>query len=101
MNQIKSIHSVSAIYFFILAFTYVIAALAFRNDIMANSAITLMRMLDTPFALIALLYGGSTLYLELNGEGENTHPWSILIVAGCIVLFGLVVFMNFAFPSVI
>ncbi|MFH1012258.1 MAG: hypothetical protein V1760_00735 [Candidatus Peregrinibacteria bacterium] len=99
MDTSKNIHEVSAIFFFILAFSYVIAALAFRNDLMVPWATLFMRILDIPFALVALLYGGSTLYLQLNEGEENATPWSIIIIATCILLFGLVVFVNFAFPS--
>ncbi len=99
MNSLKNLHDVSAIYFFVLAFVYAIAALAFRNNLIVDPATLTMRILDIPFAFVALLYGGSALYLELN-EGEDTPTaWSIVVVAGCILLFGLVVFVNFAFPS--
>lgn len=99
MNSTKNLHEVSAIYFFVLAFAYAIAGLAFRNNLVIDPALLAMRILDIPFALVALLYGGSALYLELN-EGEDTPTtWSIIVVAGCILLFGLVVFVNLAFPS--
>lgn len=100
MNFTKNIHSVSAIMFFLLAFFYVFTALAFRNDFYASMMIFLMRLLDIPFALIALLYGGSGLYIQINHGEENTDSvWGILIIAFCILLFAGVVFVNFAFPS--
>lgn len=99
MNSLKNLHEVSAIYFFVLAFVYAIAGLAFRNNLIVDPALLAMRILDMPFALMALLYGGSALYLELNEGEETATPWSIVVVAGSILLFGLVVFVNFAFPS--
>ncbi|MBU0577832.1 hypothetical protein KJ742_05205 [Patescibacteria group bacterium] len=98
MSNIKNLHDVSAIYFFILAFIYVFAALAFRNGFMVDIATLAMRILDMPFALVALMYGGSTLYMQISDD-ETTSPWAMVIFAVCLILFGLVVFLNFAFPS--
>ena len=100
MNTTKDIHSVSANLFFLLAFAYVFAALALRSSFHATTMIFLMRLLDIPFALISLLYGGSGLYLQVNNGKENSDSiWGILIIALCVILFAGVVFVNFAFPS--
>jgi len=100
MNTTKNLHDVSANLFFLLAFIFVLAALAFRNGLYATNMIFLMRLLDIPFALIALIYGGSGLYLQINeGKEDSGSAWSIIIFAFCIILFSAVVFINFAFPS--
>lgn len=100
MNNIKNLHDVSAIYFFILASIYIISALAFRNAFHADIVMITMRILDIPFAMISLIYGVTTLYLQINEKNdEETSPWVMLIIALSILLFGLVVFVNFAFPG--
>lgn len=99
MDTTKDIHEVSANLFFLIAFAYIAAALAFRNTYMASEAIFLMRLLDIPFALIALLYGGTGLHLQLSSGHEEGAAWGIIIFAVSIILFGAVVFVNFAFPS--
>lgn len=102
MDKIKSLHSVSSVYFFILALAYVGMVLAFRNGFMADSFLAIMRILDIPFAFVSLLYGGSTLALQINmgrDEESGPSPWVLVILAVCLVLFGIVVFINFAFPS--
>jgi len=100
MSNAKNLHDVSAIYFFILAFIYVFAVLAFRNGVMIDIATTTMRIFDIPFAMVALMYGGSTLYMQVSEEDEEeTSPWAMIIFAICLLLFGFVVFLNFAFPS--
>ena len=100
MSTTKNLHDVSAVFFFILAFAYMAVALAFRNDYMASLMIFLMRVLDIPFALSALMYGGSGLYLQINEGKENSESvWGYVIFAFSIILFGLVIFINFAFPS--
>jgi hypothetical protein len=99
METTKDVHEISANLFFLLAFIYVVAALAFRNGYMASEAIFLMRLLDIPFAFIALLYGGTGLHLQLSEGKEEESAWGIIIFAVSIILFGAVVFVNFAFPS--
>ncbi len=100
MGKIQNLHDVSAIYFFLLALAYVAMALAFRNDYMGEFFLSIMRILDMPFAFVSLMYGGTTLAIQLDMEKEEgTSPWVIVIFAVCLVLFAGVVFLNFAFPS--
>ncbi len=102
MDKIKNLHSVSSVYFFILALIYIVMVLAFRNGFLADFFLALMRIMDIPFAFVSLLYGGSTLALQMNmgrEEDEGSSPWILVVLAVCLLLFGAVVFANFAFPS--
>lgn len=100
MTNAKNLHDVSAIYFFIIAFIYVFAALAFRNNFIIDYATVAMRILDIPFAMVSLMYGASTLYIQIGSDDEETtNPWVMVIFAISILLFAFVVFLNFAFPS--
>ncbi|MBU0705978.1 hypothetical protein KJ657_01735 [Patescibacteria group bacterium] len=102
MDKIKSLHSVSSVYFFILAFAYIVMVLAFRNGFMADFFFALMRILDIPFAFVSLMYGFTTLALQINigrDEESSLSPWILVVLTICLILFGAVVFVNFAFPS--
>ncbi len=100
MEKVKNLHDVSAIYFFIIAFIYIFAALSFRNGFLVDYSAIAMRILDIPFALVSLMYGTSTLYLQIgSNDEETTNPWVMIIFAISILLFAFVVFLNFAFPS--
>jgi len=102
MNKIKNLHSVASVYFFIFALAYGVMALAFRNAFMAEFFLDIMRILDIPFAFVSLLYGFSTLALQLNLEKDESggvSPWILVILTVCLLLFGGVIFINFAFPS--
>lgn len=102
MNNLKAIHDVSGFYFFLLAFLYVFMAFALKNQYYAELAIVLMRVLDVPAVGIALLYGGSSLALQVHPEEEEeSSPWSVIIFVVCLILFGLTIFVNFAFPSLL
>ena len=102
MDKIKSLHDVSSFYFFVLALAYVVMVLAFRNDFMADFFLAIMRILDIPFAFVSLLYGFSTLALQINTGRDpeaGISPWILVILVVCLMLFGGVVFVNFGFPS--
>ena len=102
MDKIKSLHSVSSFYFFLFALAYAGMALAFRNGFLAEFFLDIMRILDVPFAFVGLLYGFSTLALQISTSREEdagVSPWILVILVVCLLLFGGVVFVNFAFPS--
>ena len=101
MGKIKNLHDVSALYFFFFAFLYIFMVLAFRNGLWADFFLSLMQILDMPFAFVSLMYGGTTLALQLDLEREEgVSPWVLVIFAGCLLLFSVVAFANFAFPAV-
>jgi len=103
MDKIKNLHSVSSVYFFIFALAYAAMALAFRNDFLAEFFLDIMRISDIPFAFVSLLYGFSTLAMQMNvgkeDESNGISPWFLIIITICLLMFGSVVFINFAFPS--
>ncbi len=104
MNKIKSLHRVSAVYFFILAFAYVFMALAFRNHFLSAFILDLMRIIDLPFAFVALLYGGTTLALQINfgrSDEDGLSPWTLIVFMLCLLIFTIIAFINFVFPSII
>jgi len=87
-----------------MAFGYVTMVLALRNAYLPDFFLALMRILDLPFAFVALLYGGSTLAMQLKTDQEGNvqnGAWMISISVGALVLFLVVALMNFGFPPVI
>ncbi len=102
MEKLKNLQDVSSFYFFVLAFLYIVMVLSIRNGFMTDVNLSMMRILDMPFALVGLLYGGSTLALQLSfddmGEAKES-AWTRGIFIGVFVLFGLVLLMNVAFPA--
>ena len=104
MEKLKNLHDVSSFYFFVMAFAYVVMVLAFRNGYIADFMLSLMRILDLPFAFVSLLYGGTTLALQLKFDKDKnvrSSGWALLIFGVCTILFGLIAFVNFGFPPVI
>ena len=104
MHKIKNLHDISGFFFFVLAFAYVAMVLALRNSYLPDFFLSMMRILDLPFAFIALLYGASTLGMQLKTDAAGqikNGGWMISIALGALILFSLVALMNFAFPPII
>ena len=104
MEKIKNIHDASSFWFFVLAFLYMAMVLALRNGYLVDFLLSFMRILDLPFAFIALLYGGTTLVLQLNfdkAEDIENSGWTLVIFIICLLLLGFVAVMNFGFPAVL
>ena len=100
MNIIKNLNKVSAFYFFLIAFIYVASALYFRSDLYVDLTTVIMRIMDIPLALTALIYSGSTIYLQISEGRQYGAPlWGIIIFTICLIIFGVVVFINFALPG--
>lgn len=100
MQTIRNLHDVGAFLFFVFGFYFILLVLLFRNDWYSSQALLLMRLSDIPFASVALIYGGTGLYLQLEPkDDEMTSPWGVIILAGCLILFASVLFLNFAFPT--
>lgn len=104
MEKIKDLRDATSFWFFVLGFFYIAMILAVRNDFLASFFVSWMRILDLPFAFIAIFYGVTTLLLQLkfdaNGEVKSTG-WFLTISIGGMLLFGAVALMNFAFPATI
>ena len=103
MNTIKKLHALSSIFFFILVLSYVGMTLSFRNELWPEFFLNLMRVLDIPLAFVSLLYGGTTLALQINTHRhhERLSAWTMVIFFVCLLLFTAVLIANFAFPSAI
>lgn len=104
MEKIKDLHDASSFWFFVMAFFYVAMVLGLRNGYLVDFFLSWMRILDLPFALVALLYGGTALSLQLGyGKGEETKNsgWMLIIFTACLLLFSVLILINFGFPATI
>jgi len=97
MEKLKNLQDVSSFYFFVLAFLYIAMVLSIRNGFLPDVNVSLMRILDMPFALVALLYGGTSLALQLSFDEQGQlkdKSWTKVIFVGVFILFVAVALMN-------
>jgi len=91
----KFLHKLSAFLFFLLGISLFIAFLLWRNEIYANYSMWWLQRADLPFALAAILYGGTSLYRSLNPKEKRSPILAIVIVIPLIALFIFLVMLNF------
>ena len=91
----KSLHQLSGIFFYVLGTTFFVAYLLLRNDVVAPWPVWWLRIADLPLVLVAMFYGGTSLYLSVKpAEGPaRLQPLAIAVPLG--LLFGLLVVLNF------
>ncbi len=99
MRTLKSLNSVGAFYFYLLALGYLALAFAFRNGVMPQLMVLAMRTLDLPLALAALLYGGTAVCQQINAEREDLSPWVMVVGALCLGLMTSLTVAQLSLPS--
>lgn len=77
----------------ILGLIHIVTGLAFSNGYYLPYSMIVNRILDIPFAIIAVIYGFSTIYLELE---ENTHKTAkIIFIIFTLLIFSTLIYINF------
>lgn len=77
--MVRYLHQLSAILFYVLGLSFFLGYVLTRNGIAPDATTTWLQMADMPLLLIAILYGGLSVYKSLHDEAKGTS--TILAVA--------------------
>lgn len=91
----RSLHRLSAFLFYLLGASYFVSYLFYRNEMGAPWPMWWMSIADLPLALVALIYGGTSLYLSTQKTEQAQRVKAILIAIPLFVVFGVLVVLNF------
>jgi len=109
MKFLNNLHAVTEFLFFLLGGLLLFAFVLLRNNFFVFEAEIFLRLADIPFAMICILFASTSIRLSLtydfirkNPDKEPNMPMLdiSLIVIG-LVLFTLVLFVNFAFKDLV
>ncbi|MEI8230906.1 MAG: hypothetical protein WCG83_07280 [Candidatus Peregrinibacteria bacterium] len=91
----RTLHSLSSFLFYLLTGSFFIAYLLDRNSLLLPWSDWWMKIADLPLALVALLYGGSSLYFSV--KRKEGVSWGVLlfIAIPLTALFIFLVILNF------
>lgn len=92
--MLKTLHQLSAFFFFLLGATFFLAFVFFKRSFFGVWPAWWLQVADLPLALTALLYGGISLYESLRG-GKHSKQLAIGIGLPFIVFFIVILLMNF------
>ena len=91
----RSLHRLSAVFFYLLGGSFFVAYLLFRNSLFPPWPETWLKIADLPFALAALLFGGSSLYVSVHRKETVSWPLLIFVSLPLLALFAFLVMLNF------
>ncbi len=89
------IKQLSSFLFYLLGSSLFIAYLLMHNNIKAETSAWWLQRADLPFALIAILYGGTSLYRSLHNRETFSPPLAIAIAVPLIAFFVVITMLNF------
>jgi hypothetical protein len=91
----KFLHKLSAFLFFLLGISLFVAFLLWRNEIYTEYSMWWLQRADLPFALAAILFGGTSLFRSLNPKEKRSPILAIAIAIPLIAFFIFLVMLNF------
>ena len=92
-----SIRRAAAFLFYCFGALLIAVVILVRQDMMPESLMPYVSSLDLPVLFIAMVFGGSSLYVSLT-KGRSSPVLFVVIALPLILLFGLFCWMNFALP---
>jgi hypothetical protein len=96
--MLEALHRVSAFFFYLFACLAIGGAMLLHRDGTPAFWIPIVHSFDLPLILVAMIYGGTSLYGGLVQRGMHSRTLMLVIAVPLLLLFVLFVFLNFAFP---
>jgi hypothetical protein len=93
---IKYLNRLSALLFYLLGTSFFLAYLLHENEVGGGWPLWFINIADLPLAVVAMLYGGLSLYRSVTRP--NKVSWVTMVIIGIplIVVFGLLVMLNYS-----
>lgn len=91
----SGLHRISAILFYLLAGSFFMSYLLLRNNLLQPWPGWWMKIADLPLAIVAALYGGTSLYGSVKRHEETSRPLLITIGLPLLALITFLVILNF------
>lgn len=89
------LHRLTAILFYLVGTTFFLAYLLYYNEIGGNTGYWWLTIADLPLAMVAMLYGGSSLYLSVKPKNKDPLALKLVIFVPLMLIFAALVILNF------
>jgi hypothetical protein len=93
----EAVQRASAFLFYTVGTIAIVLIVLAKRGMLGDAATPYLHILDLPILLIAMLYGGSSLYTSLS-KGKKSLPLLMVVVVPLGVLFAVFAWFNFAVP---
>ncbi len=91
----RYLHTLSAVLFYILGSTFFIAYILQINKIAVEPSVLWLQKGILPLLCVALLYGGTSVYLSVTSEHKPSRALAITITIPLIIIFLIFMFLKF------
>ena len=91
----KDLHRISAFFFYVLGSSFFVAYLLLRNELYEPWPEWWMKVADLPLLLVAVLFGGTSLYLSVKPADGPARIHPLVIAVPLVALFLALVVLNF------
>jgi hypothetical protein len=92
-----AIRKASGFLFYVVGSLLIVVIMLAKRGILTDAAAPYVHSLDLPVLLVAMLYGGSSLYVSLS-RGKKSLLLLLIIFVPLGVLFSLFCWFNFVMP---
>lgn len=89
------LHRLSGVLFYLVAGTFFLAYLFFYNGIGGMIGKWWLTVGDLPLAMVAMLYGGTSLYLSVKPRNSDSLALKLVIFLPLGLIFAALLVMNF------
>jgi hypothetical protein len=98
MKTAENIKKVALIFFLILGMGHIISGLMVSNSYATSASLIVNRVLDIPFAMSALLYGISSIYMGINEKWLKIANKASIVIS--VLVFIVLIYINFLVPDI-
>jgi len=93
----ENIKKISLVFFFIIGSAHIISGLMMANNYLMPVSLVFNRILDIPFAMTALIYAFSSVYINLPPQKYKIA--NIIFSVVTILIFLILLYINFLLPD--
>lgn len=97
MKTAENIKKVALVLFLILGTAHILSGLMFANGYLLPTSMVLNRVLDIPFAMMALIYGCMVVYTGIDEKKRNIAK--MVMIGVCLLIFIILIYINLFIPD--
>lgn len=83
--------------FVILGILHILSGLMFANEYLLPTSMIVNRVLDIPFAMMAVIYGFMNMYTNLDENSRKIPGIAFLVIS--VIIFVLLIYINLLIPD--
>ncbi len=99
MNTIENIKKVALVFFIVTGFLHLGSSVLIANGILLKQSTIFNKVMDIPFVITGLIYGFSSLRLNLMNPEKNHKVLDIFLISVIIIVLLGLILINLLLPN--